>query len=75
MSLHHTIACDPPTSRRWRRYAPLLLVVGLTALTLAPGFISGDGPHEISVCGAPDGELGACAGRWRAALSERSLVR
>jgi hypothetical protein len=75
MSLHHTIASDPPTSRRWRRYAPLLLVVGLTALALAPGLISGDGPHQISVCGPQEGESDACAGRSSAASVERSLVR
>jgi hypothetical protein len=75
MSLHHTIACDPPTSRRWRRYAPLLLVVALTALALAPGVISGDGPHQISVCGAQEAEPDACAERPSAALAERSLAR
>lgn len=75
MSLHHTIACEPPTSRRWRWYAPLLLVAGLTALALAPGLISGDGPHQISVCGAQEGALNACAEPWRAVLPERSLVR
>jgi hypothetical protein len=75
MLLHHTIACDPPTLRRWRRYAPLLLVAGLTALALAPGLISGDGPHQISVCGAQEGALGACPEGSSAALAERSLVR
>ena len=75
MSLHHTIASDPPTSRRWRRYAPLLLVVGLTALALAPGLISGDGPHQISVCGPQERESDACAERSSAAVVERNLVR
>ena len=75
MSLHHTIACDPPASRRWRRCAPLLLVVGLTALALAPGVIFGDGPYQISLCGDHEDGLDACAQRWRAALAERNLVR
>jgi hypothetical protein len=74
MSLHHTIACDPPTSRRWRRYAPLLLAAGLTALALAPGVISGDGPHQISACGAQGGE-GACPGQPSALLAEPGAVR
>ena len=46
MSLHHTLACDSPASRRVRRCAPLLLVVGLTALVLAPGVIAGDRPFQ-----------------------------
>ena len=75
MMLHHTIVSDPPASRRWRRYAPLLLVAGLTALALAPGLVSGDGPHEISLCGAQDGGLDACAQHWRAALAGHSLMR
>ena len=75
MSLHHTIACDPPASRRWRRYAPLLLVAGLTALALAPGLISGDGPHQISVCGPQEAEPDACAEQSSAALVEPGLLR
>ena len=75
MSLHHTIACDSPASRRWRRCAPLLLVMGLTALTLAPGVLSGDGPHQISLCDVHEEGLDACAQHWRAALAERTLVR
>jgi hypothetical protein len=46
MPLHHTLACDSPASRRVRRCAPLLLVVGLTALVLAPGVIAGDRPFQ-----------------------------
>ena len=75
MSLHHTIVCEPPTSRRWRWYAPLLLVAGLTALALAPGLISGDGPHQISICGPEEIALGACPEGSLAALAERDLVR
>ena len=75
MSLHHTIALDLPALRRWRRYAPLLLVACLTALALAPGVISGNGPHQISLCGAQEGGLAACAQHWRASLAERDLMR
>ena len=75
MSLHHMIVHESPASRRWRWYAPLLLVVALTALAIAPGVISGDGPHQISVCGTGEGGLDACAQLWREALGERNLVR
>jgi hypothetical protein len=75
MSPHHTIALDSLASRRWRRWAPLLLVAALTALALAPGVISGDGPHQISLCGAQEGALDACAQRWRRALVEQNLMR
>jgi hypothetical protein len=75
MPLHHTIACDSPASRRWRRCAPLLLVVGLAALALAPGVIFGDGPYQISLCGDLEEGRDACAQRWRGALAERNLVR
>jgi hypothetical protein len=75
MSLHPTIARDSPALRRWRRCAPLLLVVGLTALALAPGVIFGDGPHQTSLCGDHEAGLDACTQRWREALAERHLVR
>ena len=75
MSLHHTIVCESPASRRWRWYAPLLLVVALTALALAPGVISGDGPHRISVCGTGEAALDACAQLWGGVSGQRSLVR
>jgi peptidoglycan/LPS O-acetylase OafA/YrhL len=75
MSLHHTIACESPASRRFRRCAPLLLVVGLTALALAPGAISGDRPHQISLCGEQGGAPDACPNLWRGALTELNLVR
>jgi peptidoglycan/LPS O-acetylase OafA/YrhL len=60
MSLHYTLACDSPASRRLRRCAPLLLVVGLTTLALAPGIISGDRPFQTSLCGYPEQALEAC---------------
>jgi hypothetical protein len=61
MSLHHALACEPPTSRRLRWLAPLLLVVGLTALALAPGLIAGDGPFETSLCADLGAASDACA--------------
>jgi hypothetical protein len=76
MSLSHCIAVDPPGSRRWRRCVPLLVVLGLTALALSPGMISGDRSFEINLCGDREGGgLQACAQQWRAALAERNLVR
>jgi hypothetical protein len=75
MSLSHRIARDSPTSRRWRRCAPLLLVLGLTALVLTPGMISGDRSFHFSLCGDHEGGLEACAQEWRAALAEQNLVR
>ena len=74
MSLHHTIACDPPASRRWRRWVPLILLVALTLLVLAPGVIYSDERYQISLCGEQGG-LDTCAQRFRAAVSERNLVR
>ena len=75
MSLHHTIVCESPASRRWRWSAPLLLALALTALALAPGVISGDGPHQISVCGTGEGGLKACAQLWGGGPDPRNLVR
>jgi hypothetical protein len=75
MSLHHTIVCESPAARRWRWYAPLLLVVALTALALAPGVISGDGPHRISVCGTGEAGLDACAQLWGGVSGQRTSVR
>jgi hypothetical protein len=73
MSLHHTLACDSPASRRLRRCAPLLLVVGLTACALAPGLIAGDGPFQTSLCGDLEQAPEACAqlGRTAAAMPGR----
>ena len=75
MSLHHTIARDSSASRRWRRYAPLLLVLALTVLVLAPGAIYSNESYQISLCAEHETGPDACAQRWRAALSERNLVR
>jgi hypothetical protein len=64
MPLHHTLACDP--SRRFRRCAPLLLVVGFTAVALAPGLIAGDRPFQTSLCGDLEQAAEACAQVGRA---------
>jgi hypothetical protein len=66
MSLHHSISCESPAARRLRRCAPLLLIVGLTVVALAPGLIAGDRPFEQSLCGEHE-ELDACARAWRIA--------
>lgn len=77
MSLHYTLACDSPASRRVRRCAPWLLAVGLTAFALAPGLIAGDRPFQTSLCGdleqAPEG----CAQLGRTAVHalEAELAR
>ena len=70
MSLHHTLAYDPPAARRLRRCAPLLLVVSLTALALAPGLITGDGPFQASLCGASEQGPEACTQLARAAMPQ-----
>jgi hypothetical protein len=75
MSLHHTIACDSPASRRWRQCAPVLLVVGLIALALVPGAISGDRPYQTSLCGDHQEGLDGCVQQWRATLAKRNLAR
>jgi hypothetical protein len=61
MSLHHALACEPPGSRRLRWLAPLLLVAGLIACTLAPGLIAGDRPFQTSLCGDLGAAPDACA--------------
>ena len=75
MSLHHTLACDSPSSRRLRRCAPLLLVAGLTALALAPGMISGDRPFQASLCLDQQQPLEACAQLRSTALAQDNDVR
>lgn len=64
MSLHHSIASEAPAARRFRRCAPLLLILGLTALALLPGLVAGDRPFQQSLCGDHE-ELDACARVWR----------
>jgi hypothetical protein len=70
MTLHHTLACDSPASRRLRRYAPLLLVGGLMALILTPGIIAADRPFQAGLCGDLEQAPEACAQLGRAAMHE-----
>ena len=75
MPMHPTLACDSPGSRRLRRCAPLLLVVGLTALALVPGVIAGDRPFQTSLCGDLEQAPEPCAQLGRApsaAIRERA---
>lgn len=74
MPLNPSIACESPRSRRLRRCAPLLLVVGLTAAALAPGLIAGDRPFQRSLC-LDHERLDACAQLWRTASAGRDEVR
>lgn len=60
MSLSFSIASDTSTSRRLRRCAPVLVVMGLMALALTPGMISGDRPFQISLCGDGQEPSAAC---------------
>ena len=60
MPLHPTLADDPPTARRFRRCAPLLLALALMAGTLAPGLIAGDRPFQTSLCGDLGRSLRPC---------------
>jgi hypothetical protein len=74
MSLHHSIACESSAARLLRRCAPLLLVVGLTAVALAPGLIAGDGPFQQSLCHDHEPH-DACARLWSIAGAEPGEVR
>jgi hypothetical protein len=50
MPLHYTLAAEPPAWRRFRLWAPLLLLLWLIAVALSPGFIAGDRPFQTSLC-------------------------
>ena len=65
MPLHPAIACEPPASRRLRRWAPLLLFLGLIAVVLAPGLIASDRPFQVSLCDDLAQAPEACAPRER----------
>ncbi len=52
MTLSSTLAYDPPAARRFRRMAPLVVLLGLVALIMIPGFIAGLGPDDAER--APD---------------------
>ncbi len=40
MTLSSTLAYDTPAARRFRRIAPLVVLLGLVALIMAPGLIT-----------------------------------
>ena len=64
MPLHYTLASEPPASRRLRRCAPLLLLLGMLAGALAPGLIAGDRPFQTSLCDDLEQRArGLCAAR------------
>jgi hypothetical protein len=50
MPLHYILAVEQPASRRLRRGAPLLLLLGMLAGALVPGLIAGDRPFQTSLC-------------------------
>jgi len=41
MTLTSQLAYDRPAARRFRRFAPLVVLLGLAAAIMAPGFITG----------------------------------
>ena len=61
MPLHHTLASEPPASRRLRRWAPLLVLLGMLTATLLPGLIAADRPFQISLCDDLEQVPDACA--------------
>lgn len=74
MPLHHTIACDSPASRRWRRWAPLVVLVAITLLMLVPGLMYSEQSYPVSLCGDREG-LDDCAERLSAGWPEPALLR
>jgi peptidoglycan/LPS O-acetylase OafA/YrhL len=40
MTLSSTLAYDTPAARRFRRIAPLVILLGLVALIMAPGILA-----------------------------------
>jgi hypothetical protein len=75
MLLNHAIACDSRTARHLRRCAPLLVAMGLAALALTPGMISGDRPFQISLCGDQQEGADVCAALALTASAERDQSR
>jgi hypothetical protein len=61
MPLHYTLASEPPACRRFRRWAPLLLLLWLIAVALSPGLIAGDRPFQTSLCDYFEQVPEACA--------------
>jgi hypothetical protein len=61
MPLHYTLTSEPLASRRARRSAPLLLLLGMLVGVLAPGLIAGDRPFQTSLCHDLEHAPAACA--------------
>ena len=61
MPLHYSLASEPPAWRRFRLWAPLLLLLWLIAVALSPGFIAGDQPFQTSLCDDSERVPEACA--------------
>jgi hypothetical protein len=74
MPLNDAIVHETPASRRLRRCAPLLLVIGLSAAALLPGLIAGDRSFQRSLC-TGDQVPGACALPSRTAVAEPRRMR
>jgi hypothetical protein len=51
MTLNDAIARDPPKTRRFRRLAPVLILLGLALLAMVPGILIhiGDGSDDEPV--------------------------
>ena len=69
MPLHHTLASAPPASRRLRRWAPLLVLLGMLTATLLPGLIAADRPFQTSLCDDLERVPDACAALVRTMLA------
>ena len=69
MPLHHTLASAPPASRRLRRWAPLLVLLGMLTATLLPGLIAADRPFQTSLCDDLEQAPDACAALVRTMLA------
>jgi hypothetical protein len=74
MPLSHAIVRETPASRRLRRYAPLLLLIGLSAAALLPGLIAGDRSFQRSLC-IGDQVPDACALPSQTAAAEPGQMR
>ena len=75
MSPHHSIARKSPALRRFRPYAPLLVVWALMLLMLAAVALHSGVSSRIDLCGDARAAPDTCAERCRAALAERDLAR
>jgi hypothetical protein len=75
MPLSPAIVRETPASRRLRRYAPLLLAIGLSAAALLPGVIAGDRPFQRSLCIGDPVVPDSCAPPSRTAAAEPGKMR